>query len=432
MSNTRSGTATLDGRWERHLDGVNGIGLLDALDAVLDRLAAEPLTAAVDDDALTASIQRLHRSGIRVEAEKLRRTAEADERRGWTGKGASVLEILAGDLGLSGREAREQAETAALLPRLPATARQFSEGQLGNGQLREAARTVKELDRLAERSDVPLDRPAPVEELVGQLDELVAEQGGTADHRTLRRALDEWSAETGTDLLRDRQRRARRNRRLWYGKADPDGMLRIEGQLDPLAGAHVMAALDALSRPMDSDDPRDIRQRRADALVELCQRYLDEGTLPQVANRRPHAIIVGTPESFAALPGSPGAWLDGFGTVGSDVARQLLCDAEVSLVVMGHDGAPLDVGRTRRDPTPRQRTAVTARDRCCVGCGAPVARCQIHHVRWWRDGGATDISNLVLVCWECHHRLHHDGWTVTRDGTGRYRAGPPPPRSRTG
>jgi hypothetical protein len=46
-------------------------------------------------------------------------------------------------------------------------------------------------------------------------------------------------------------------------------------------------------------------------------------------------------------------------------------------------------------------------------------------MRWWRDGGMTNLGNLVLVCWNCHSHIHHQGWQVTRDASGRYRAGPP-------
>ncbi|MGI8873980.1 MAG: HNH endonuclease, partial [Egibacteraceae bacterium] len=82
--------------------------------------------------------------------------------------------------------------------------------------------------------------------------------------------------------------------------------------------------------------------------------------------------------------------------------------------------AVLDAGRARRQPSARQRAAVIARDRGCVGCGAPVARCQIPHVHYWRNGGPTDIANLTLLCWSCHTHVHHHGWTVHRDQGGRF------------
>ena len=43
----------------------------------------------------------------------------------------------------------------------------------------------------------------------------------------------------------------------------------------------------------------------------------------------------------------------------------------------------------------------------------------MHHLRWWlRDGGATDLSNGVLLCDSCHHRVHDNGYEVRIDGAG--------------
>jgi len=141
---------------------------------------------------------------------------------------------------------------------------------------------------------------------------------------------------------------------------------------------------------------------------------------------RAHVLLITTPDALHGRPGHPPSDLDGYGPVSSETARQICCDADVTTVVVDDDGTPLDLGRTHRLPTRKQRLAVIARDRVCVGCGAPARRCQIHHIRWWRDLGRTDLDNLCLVCPGCHTNIHHFGWTVIRTD-GRYRAGPPPP-----
>ncbi|WP_258567135.1 HNH endonuclease [Microbacterium sp. Se5.02b] len=42
-----------------------------------------------------------------------------------------------------------------------------------------------------------------------------------------------------------------------------------------------------------------------------------------------------------------------------------------------------------------------------------------HHIRWWkRDRGPTDLSNGVLLCETCHHRIHDNGWEIRVDGGG--------------
>jgi len=66
-----------------------------------------------------------------------------------------------------------------------------------------------------------------------------------------------------------------------------DGMHVIDGVLDPVGGAAVKTALEALTRSFTPDDRRSHSQRMADALVELTHHALDEGRLPARRNVRP-------------------------------------------------------------------------------------------------------------------------------------------------
>ena len=58
------------------------------------------------------------------------------------------------------------------------------------------------------------------------------------------------------------------------------------------------------------------------------------------------------------------------------------------------------------------RAAVHARDRACVRCGS-TAGVQVHHRVALVDGGSNQLSNLELLCADCHrlssseaHRAH--------------------------
>jgi 5-methylcytosine-specific restriction endonuclease McrA len=33
---------------------------------------------------------------------------------------------------------------------------------------------------------------------------------------------------------------------------------------------------------------------------------------------------------------------------------------------------------------------------------------QLHHIKRKSQGGSDDISNLMLVCFSCHHKIHTD------------------------
>jgi hypothetical protein len=66
------------------------------------------------------------------------------------------------------------------------------------------------------------------------------------------------------------------------------------------------------------------------------------------------------------------------------------------------------------------RRALEARDKTCrfPGC-ANLARLDSHHIaHWTRDGGATELSNLLLLCKRHHRMVHEGGYTISRrDGT---------------
>jgi hypothetical protein len=92
------------------------------------------------------------------------------------------------------------------------------------------------------------------------------------------------------------------------------------------------------------------------------------------------------------------------------------------VVAHDRDGAPLDVGRSRRVVTRTQFRALLLRDGGCAhpGCGSR-RQVQAHHVVHWLDGGRTDMSNLVLLC-QAHHLAHHHGeFTITALGKQRFR-----------
>lgn len=388
--------------------------LLGVLSGTIDRLGAQSLAGGIDDAALAGSVEALQATEARVTGEKLRRIAELDARKAHRGKAMSTADWLAGRLGLSRGEAKAQTEAATALERLPRTADRLRRGELGVGQARQAARGLADLDRLADAGeDIPADAAA-------RLDDHVATHGPGTTTGALRRSIDEYLHSHTPDALAERERRAHTNRRLWVGPAGPDGTAPIEGRLDMLGRAAVIAALDALTRPTGPEDTRTYAQRRHDALVTLAQRSLDAGDLPTVAAQRPHIILTASRDGLDGRPGADPCLLDGHGPVSSATARMVACDGHVTEVVVDERGRPLKVVENGK-PTLKQRRAVIARDGGCIGCGAPASRCQLHHIRWRRNKGATVVENLVLVCFACHHGVHHDGWTVTQDAGGAYR-----------
>lgn len=77
----------------------------------------------------------------------------------------------------------------------------------------------------------------------------------------------------------------------------------------------------------------------------------------------------------------------------------------------------LDLGRTTRLANRHQRRALRALYRTCAvpGCDAGFDQCVIHHLRWWRHHGPTDLCNLLPLCTRHHTAVHHHGWQLRLD-----------------
>jgi len=157
----------------------------------------------------------------------------------------------------------------------------------------------------------------------------------------------------------------RRKRRLHLFNL-PDGMLGLEGALPPEGGVALRLTLEALTGVPPKGDRRTQQQRHADALMELCERQLDSGTLPRVNGRKPHLTVVVQAETLAGQPGAPGAQLEGSGPISRETARRLLCGGSVSLLTVDKKGVALDLGRAQRLASEPQRRVLMAQSRYCT------------------------------------------------------------------
>lgn len=117
---------------------------------------------------------------------------------------------------------------------------------------------------------------------------------------------------------------------------------------------------------------------------------------------------------MVALAGEPVPSLGFTGPVSSATAELISCDASLQTVIVDHNHAPLDLGRTERLFPPQLRKALAARDHGCAfpGCGAPVSWTDAHHITWWSNNGHTSVDNGVLLCRRHHRAIHHGGWQV--------------------
>jgi hypothetical protein len=196
-----------------------------------------------------------------------------------------------------------------------------------------------------------------------------------------------------------------------------DGTWRLDGELDPVGGAALHAALGriddqmftadrsaataALGRAAKAGDPsRSPAQRRADALVELAHRAA--AAPPGGRRPRPLVSVLVDYETFA---GRICELADGTVIAPGQVAA-LLDTALIERVVFDGPSRILDLGRARGF-TGAVRRALEIRDRGCTfdGCDVPAHHCQGDHIHPWAQGGRTNEANGQLRCG------YHNRWT---------------------
>jgi hypothetical protein len=201
-----------------------------------------------------------------------------------------------------------------------------------------------------------------------------------------------------------------------------NGMTAIRGQLDPESAAVLAAALDPLSAPNPCTenggrDPRPAERRRAEALIEICRRATAAGGAAPTNTKAQIVVLIDHDVLADAVRGS-GITLAG-DVLSPQSIRKLACDAGILPVVLGSEGQPLDVGRSKRLVTPTLLAALWVRDKRCTfpHCGRPPAWCDSHHVRHWIDGGDTALGNMTLVCGYHHTLVHRDNLTATITAT---------------
>ena len=240
----------------------------------------------------------------------------------------------------------------------------------------------------------------------------------------------------------ERQRRAR-EAKLWV--EDRTGLGVLLAKLPAPQFTHLRQAIDhhyleLLRRDgADGHDPDRVRspkQRLVDTVFELvCNRDAITGEfipeMPGVKAKASTQVILVAP--MGVVDGTnPGDHVEmiGVGPVPRRILEALTPDTELAGMIFDRAGRPLWLGRKQRLASAAQRLAVAVRDGGCFECGAPMHRCELHHIEeWHRDGGRTDVDNLVAVCRRHHKWLETENLVVIRTANGyeaRRRDGPRP------
>ena len=261
----------------------------------------------------------------------------------------------------------------------------------------------------------------------GPLDEtkmLAAAETQTPEQ--LRRTVRDHQNELAGDDGEKRSERQKRARTASFSERD-DGMWQLFALFDPTAAARIRVALNKVTDDdWRTDNCREHiadRHRRADALEHLITRTVSTDgreqpqgtTLLLMASYELVDNKLGNPRLADGTPLPPAEF------------HKLACDADIFCgLFRDADAEPIWLGRTSRHPNFALRAALEARDQGCVGCQKAPEWCVAHHIVEWQHGGPTQPDNLVLVCHDCHKKVHHRNWAVEQHpDTARHYLRPP-------
>ena len=329
---------------------------------------------------------------------------------GRTGTGVDAASVLQDSGRLSGREARRVDKVAGRLAEMPNTAERLAAGDI---TMDHASALVTAAEQCG----------AAVVDGDSELLEQAEKSSSESFARQARRFAAAESPDRGEALL-ERQRRSRAASAF----VDTDtGMGKVIGTFDPISFNLIEQVVDghtdALWRADGGRDgrPNEVRtsqQRQADALFELItgRDALTRKPLESAAvdgdggvRAKASAQLVAVADIGVLDGTNPHGRCEiiGTGPVPPGLLAELSPDTRLTGMIFAGRGRPLWMGRSIRLANTHQHLAIAVRDRGCVTCGAPIHRCEIHHIQEWENGGPTDIDNLTALCGP-HHRAHHN------------------------
>ncbi len=290
-------------------------------------------------------------------------------------------------------------------PQLPELGHALNQGALG---AEHTSIVVKTMNR------IPTDIPAEIRE---QAEHTLVDHARTMDPTHLGRVAQKLLETLDPDGHFEPNDPADRAELALGARDTRTGLTPIRGRLDDQTIAAFIAATDPHAKPRpETDGIKDHRPaatRLAQALTTVLDAYLNLGDGPVQSGERPHITMT---IEYDALTGRLGtAVLDATGTPTTPaIARRLLCDCDIIPAVLGSNDEPLDIGRATRIWPTGIRRAATLRDGGCTfpGCDRPAHWADLHHIRFWADGGPTSLTNAAVLCGYHHTLIHQGDWHI--------------------
>ena len=380
-------------------------------------------TTRSDAEQLGAEITELCSYIYAAESRLLALIREFDEKDYWAQQGlCSCAHWLNFKCGIGMNAAREKVRVAHALEKLPKISERFAEGALSYSK-------VRAITRIADESN---------EDYL-----LMLAKHGTAHH--VEKAVSKYRV---AKRLQDAElANEQYNNREVTHYYDHDGCLVIKARLPAEQGALIVKALEMAmdenvgAHPVgarlagdrenvgarlagdnpdvtavtsdETDEPPPIAARRADALANIAETYMNNNESSGSTADRYQVVIHVEGESSSIEDGPH---------VTAVTSRRIACDSSVVAIKEDENGEPLSIGRRSRSIPPPMRRALRARDRGCRFPGCTNTRfVDGHHIKHWADGGETSLDNLVLLCRHHHHLVHEGGFACEKSPDGELR-----------
>ena len=369
------------------------------MSAAIAILETVPQSSPPEAEKLGAEITELCSYLYAAEARLLGLIREFDEKQYWASLGlCSCAHWLNFKCGIGMNAAREKLRVAHALAGLPKINVAFSVGQLSYSKVRAITRIADETNEdyllmIAEHSTAH-----HVEKLVSK-------------YRTAKRLQD---AEIANEQYKQREVSH------YY---DHDGCLVIKARLPAEQGALIVKALEMAldasfvgAAPGRDNEacPEPIAARRADALTDIAETYLNNNESSGSTADRYQVVV----HVVGAGPARDSHIEDG-PHVTAETFRRIACDSTIVGIKEDENGEPLSIGRRSRSIPPPMRRALRVRDGGCRFPGCTNSRfVDGHHIKHWADGGETSLDNLVLLCRHHHHLVHEGGFVCVKQKDG--------------
>ena len=321
--------------------------------------------------------------------------------------GAMPEDVMATASRSDSREAERIVKRATTATKAPAFGDALAAGRVAAGHLDQLGNSLRRLDSGQQSS------------LLADASRLVAiAANSTPDEfaRALRAEERRLATDDGMSRLEQQRRAVRLHRRTDM----QSGMNVFTLTVDPVTGLmlhnKINAATEALFHTKTPEGcPTDPIEKQA---------FLRAHAMLHMINGQ--GIQMGKPEVVVVVdtttPDATGAPTVDWG-LPVEIPHQVLLDlfdgADVHSIVVRngvvlHAPGELNLGRTTRLANRAQRRALRAIYATCAlpGCATRFDNCKIHHLQWWRNGGLTDLCNLLPICVKHHTLVHTGGWQL--------------------